>query len=34
MLQHANDSTNTLKEIDSVRLVDDKMNKFSVVAGP
>lgn len=34
MLQHADDSTNTLKDIDSVRHVIDIINKFSVVAGP
>ena len=34
MLQHADDSTNTLKDINSVRHVIDIVNKFSVVAGP
>ena len=34
MFQHANDSTNTLKDIDSVRRVNDIINKFSVVARP
>ena len=33
MLQHANDSINTLKDIDLVRHVIDIMNKFSVEAG-
>ena len=34
MLQHADDSTNTLNDINSVRHVNDKVNKYSVVTGP
>ena len=34
LLQHADDSTNTLKDINSAKHVIDIVNNFSVVAGP